>query len=140
MSFADLRATIEGRFFAQWRTGSPAALRTPVGWDGQAFTPPTDESSVRLAIRQGDSINASIGDPGSNVVRYAGVVMIQIFTPGGLGSGAARALADLIRPIFTNWTDGGLRLRSMNIGTPIEDAPYYMLPVSFPFDLDEQHG
>lgn len=140
MSFAGLRATIEGRFFAEWQTGSPAAPRTPVGWDGQEFAPPIGEASVRLSILQGDSINASMGDPGSNVVRYAGVVMIQIFTPGGQGSGAARALADHIRPIFTNWSDSGLRFRSMNIGAPIENAPFYMLPVSFPFALDEHHG
>ena len=140
MSYADVRATIEQRFHDQWLTGSPAALRTPVGWDGQAFEPPTGESSVRLSIREGEAFNASMGSPGSNIVRYPGVVMIQIFTPGGQGSKAARELADLIRPIFTNWRSGSILFRTMSVLPPVEDPPFYMLPVSFAFQRDETHG
>jgi hypothetical protein len=140
MSLDDFRASVEARFKTQWMTGSPAALRTPVGFDGQAFTPPTDSSSVRMAILNGEAVNQSMGDPGSNVVRYPGVVMFQIFTPGGAGSKAARDLADLIRPIFTNWRSGSILFRAMTIGTPVEDAPHYMLPVSFAFQDDQFHG
>lgn len=140
MSFAAERAAIETRFRDQWLTGSPAALRTPVGWDRHKFKPPTDSSSVRLTIVNGDSFNQSMGDPGNNLVRYVGVVMIQIFAVGGQGSETARDLADLIQPIFTNWRSGSLIFRTMNIGTPQEDVPFFMLPVSFAFQRDETHG
>lgn len=140
MSFASERSAIETRFHTEWLTGSPAALRTPVGFDGHAFEPPTDEASVRLTILNGQGFNQSMGDPGSNIVRYAGVVMIQVFTPGGQGSSAARALVDLIEPIFTNWRSGNLLFRSMSLGSPDQSAPFYMVPVSFPFQRDSFTG
>ncbi|MCW2309725.1 DUF4128 domain-containing protein [Rhodobium gokarnense] len=140
MTFASERAAIETRFNTEWTTGSPAALRTPVGWDAQTFEPPTDESSVRLTILNGDGINQSMGDPGNNAIRYAGVVMIQVFTPGGQGSAAARALVDLIEPIFTNWRSGNILFRTMNVGTPDTSPPFYMVPVSFPYQRDSFLG
>lgn len=142
MSFDAARQAIETRFMAQWQTGSPLQLRTPVGFDRHEFAPPTDEASVRLTILPGDSFNASMGDPGSNLVRYSGVVMFQIFTPGGAGSKAAYDIADLIRPIFTNWRsgDGSVLFGTAAIGPIVEDPPFLMVPVSFPFTRDEFHG
>lgn len=140
MSLDQERQLIEARFLAQWVTGSPSAARTAIGLPGHAFTPPTDASSVRLSILDGQGFNLSMGDPGANLVRYAGVVVIQIFTPGGVGTKAARDLADLIQPIFTNWRSGSLLFRTMNTGTADDTAPFYMLPVSFAFSRDETHG
>lgn len=141
MTFEAERVAIEGRFHAQWLTGSPAALRTPVGWDGHTFKPPTDESSIRLTILDGDSFNASFGDPGSNKVRYAGAVMLEVYTVGGQGSNAAQALKDLIRPIFTNWRSGDLLFRTMRqVSAPDTTPPYYKITVHFPFQRDANHG
>ena len=140
MSFDSERATIESRFASQWVTGSPASARTAVGYDGQAFTPPTGESSVRLSIRSGDAVNQSMGSPGSNVIRQTGVVFVEVFTPGGRGSKAARDLVDLIKPIFTNWRSGNLLFRTMSVSPPIEDAPFYKLTVTFPFQRDSFDG
>jgi hypothetical protein len=87
-----------------------------------------------------------MGDPGANIVRYAGVLFIRIRVPGGKAtdnpSPAARALADLIRPIFTNWrsTDASILFRTMDLGAPEMADPFYMLPVSFAFQRDELHG
>lgn len=140
MSFETERIAIETRFQTQWLTGSPAALRTPVGMPGHVFTPPEGESSVKLSILNGAGFNMSMGDPGSNLVRYAGLLTINILTPGGLGTKAARDLADLIQPIFTNWRSGTLLFRTMNTGPADETQPFYMLPVSFAFERDETHG
>ena len=140
MGFDAERIAIEGRIQTEWLTGSPAALRTPVGMPGHTFTPPVGQSSIQAHILDGAGFNMSMGDPGSNLVRYAGVLMIQIRTPGGAGTAAARVLADLIQPIFTNWRSGSLLFRTMNTGTPDETAPFYMLPVSFAFERSEFHG
>lgn len=140
MSFDSERSAIETRFLAQWVTGSPSSLRTAVGMPGHAFTPEPGNSSVRLSILNGEGFNRSMGDPGSNLVRYAGVLMINIYAPGGEGTKAARDLADLIQPIFTNWRSGTLLFRTMNTGPADETPPFYMLPVSFAFERSEFHG
>lgn len=140
MGFESERAAIETRFRDQWLTGSPAALRTPVGWDRQKFEPPKGQTSVRLTILNGDGFNASLGDPGNNIVRYVGVLAFQIYAPGGVGSDATRELIDLLRPIFTNWRSGTLLFKAMNVGTAIDLAPFLMTPVNFPFERDEYEG
>ena len=140
MSFDSERSAIEARFLAQWVTGSPASPRTAIGMPGHTFTPPVGQSSVRLSILNGQGLNMSMGDPGANLVRYAGVLMINIFTPGGEGTKAARDLADLIQPIFTNWRSGTLLFRTMDTGPADETPPFYMLPVSFAFERSEFHG
>jgi len=140
MNLDQQRAAIETRFMDQWMVGSPLALRTPVGMPGFTFTPPTDEPSVRMSILNGASMNKSMGSPGSNLVRSAGVLMFQIFTPGGSGTKTANDLADLIQPIFTNWRSGTLLFRTMNTGPADGTPPFYMLPVSFAFERSEFHG
>lgn len=138
------RQAIESRFIQEWATGSPAVALTPFGLPGHTFTPPVGQSSVRLSIMSGESFNKSMGDPGSNLIRYAGVIHIQIYTKGGVGSKAATDLAELIRPIFTNWSDdwrdGKLRVRTMRAWPAVETLPFYMLPVSFAFTRDEFQG
>jgi len=140
MNLDQQRAAIETRFMAQWMIGSPLALRTPVGMPGFTFTPPVGASSVRMSILNGTSMNKSMGSPGSNIVRHAGVLMFQIFTPGGVGTKTANDLADLIEPIFINWRSGGLLARTMDKGAVDETAPFYMLPVSFTFQRDNLNG
>lgn len=140
MSLDAERAAIEGRFKQHWTAGSPPALRTEVGWDGQTFEPPKTAASVQLTIIGGDSFNASMGSPGSNLVRYVGVLHLRIRVPGGKGSAAAKRLADLIRPIFTNWRSGGLTFGTMDVGAPDDSTPFYTLPVRFAFERDEFHG
>lgn len=140
MSFDAARATIETRFRDQWLVGSPAALRTPVGWDGHAFEPRRGDASVRLSIRDGEGFPKSAGAPGSNVVRRVGVVFVEVFTPGGEGSKVARDLIDHIRPIFEHWRDGNLLFRTMAVAGPIEDPPFYKLTATFPFELDTFNG
>jgi hypothetical protein len=140
MNLDQERAAIETRFLAQWMTGSPAALRTPVGMSGHSFEPPVGESSIRLTIRDGDSFNGSVGSPGSNLVRNVGVLFLEVFTPGGQGDKAARDLADLIEPIFTNWRSGNLLFRTMGRGVPDETEPFYKLPLTFAFQRDTFTG
>ena len=142
MDLEDERRIIETRLSTQWTVGGD--LRTAVGWDKQPFEVEPGKNSIRISILDGDSANMSMGSPGTNVVRGAGVVMIQIWVPAGKGepnpSRAARQLADLIRPIFQNWRSGTLLFRTMNVGTPQEEAPFLMLPVSFGFQRDAFHG
>ena len=140
MNLDQERVAIETRFLSQWMTGSPAALRTPVGMSGHSFEPPLGESSVRLTIRDGDSFNMSMGSPGSNLIRSVGVLFIEVYTVGGAGDKASRDLADRIEPIFTNWRSGSLLFRTMGRGVPDETEPFYKLPLTFAFQRDNFNG
>ncbi len=144
MDIEQEREVIETRFRDCWMLGDPDTLETQVGFDGHAFQPPTDESSVRLSILNGESFNASMGSPGSNLVRSIGVVHIQIYVPGGKASSFPsvewRRLANKIRPIFTNWKSGGLLFRTMSVGSRQENKPLFKQPVTFPFQRDEFNG
>lgn len=140
MSFATTRASIEERFKVQWTIGSPAALRTPVQFDRQQFTPPDASAWVSLTIIDGRGVNASVGSPGANLVRYAGVVAIKVTVPGGIGSAEARGLLDAASAIFRNWFAGGLRFGIPYPGDPIEAPPVYSVTLFCPFERDEADG
>ena len=138
MSFAALRQTIETRLSQQWVTGSPSVPRTPIGFDGQTFTPV--KNSIRLTILDGEGRNASIGAPGSNLVRHAGVIAIQVFTEGGKGTAASRTYEDLIATIFRNWTSGGLRCGVPYVSGSVEEPPFLTRTVMIPFTADNFNG
>ncbi len=138
MSFATLRQTIEARLSQQWVTGSPATPRTPIGYDGQTFTPV--KNSIRLTILDGEGRNASIGAPGSNLVRHAGVIAIQVFTEGGKGTAASRAYEDQIATIFRNVTVDGIRFGVPYVSGSLEQSPYLIRTVMIPYASDAFNG
>lgn len=132
MAYADERAAIEGHFATGW------AGRTPVGYDGHTFTPAA--GSVRLTILDGEGRQASIGAPGSNVARYAGVVAIQVFTEGGKGTAASRVVEDAISEIFRNKTAGGIRFGIPYVSGSLEEPPFLVRTVMTPYTRDEWHA
>lgn len=132
MSFSAERADIEAHFITGW------GARTPVGYDGHTFTPAA--GSVRLTILNGEGRQASIGAPGSNIARYAGVVAIQVFTEGGKGTAASRVLEDAISNIFRNKTVGGIRFGIPYVSGSLEEPPFLVRTVMTPFSRDEFHG
>lgn len=132
MSYAAERIAIEGLFATGW------AARTPVGFDGHAFTPVNN--SVRLTILNGEGLNASIGSPGSNLARYAGVVALQVFTEGGKGTVASRVYEDAISDIFRNKTVGAIRFGVPYVSGSLEEPPFLVRTVMVPFTRDEFHA
>lgn len=136
MNSSAIRAAIEGRFATQWMNGSQP--RTPIGWDGHTFTPV--KNSVRLTILDGEGRNASVGSPGSNVVRHVGVLAIQVFTEGGKGTAASRTYEDLIAAIFRNVTIDGIRFSVPYVSGSVEEAPFLIRTVMIPFNSDAFNG
>lgn len=132
MSYASERSAIEGLFATAWGT------RTPIGFDGHSFTPV--KNSVRLTILNGEGRQASIGVPGSNVARYAGVVAIQIFTEGGKGTAASRALEDHVSEAFRNKTTGAIRFGIPYVSGSLEEPPFLVRTMMVPFTRDQFHA
>lgn len=132
MSYADERSEIETLFKTAW------AGRTPVGFDAHTFTP--SKNSVRLTILDGEGRQASIGTPGSNVARYAGVVAIQVFTEGGKGTAASRVYEDAISDIFRNRVQGSIRFGIPYVSGTLEESPFLVRTVMVPFSRDTFHA
>jgi hypothetical protein len=132
MSFAAERATIESHFATAWGT------RTPVGFDGHAFT--AVKNSVRLTILDGEARQASIGAPGANVARYAGVVAIQIYTEGGKGTATSRVYEDHVSDAFRNKTVGAINFGIPYVSGSLEEPPFLVRTVMVPFTRDQFHA
>lgn len=132
MSYSAARADIEGHFATNWGT------RTPVGFDGHNFTPA--KNSVRLTILDGEGRQASIGAPGSNVARYAGVVALQVFTEGGKGTAASRVYEDAIADIFRNKDVGAIRFGIPYVSGSLEEPPFLVRTLMVPFSRDAFHA
>ncbi len=85
------RKAVEAYFIAQW------ANATPYGLDGQPFT--ATAPSVRLTILDGAAIQASVGQT-NRVITNIGVLSLQLFTDGALGSSSWRGLAETLLTMF----------------------------------------
>lgn len=83
---------IRARWAVQW------GATTTTSYDNKPFTPTIGIAWVRLAIRDGDARQASIGP--SSIDRHSGVVFVQIFAPLGQGEDRARWLADRAATVF----------------------------------------
>lgn len=137
MSYADERAAIEGRWATQWVTGSPSAARTPTAYENVPLDPPADSPWVRLTVLNGEGQQISAGDPGSNTHRYAGVISIQIFTPGGQGTGQAKTLADAAAAVFRNVRFDSIYCRVPYVSGTSLDGSWHQTNVTVPFWRDE---
>lgn len=87
MSYGDERKTIEKYFSTQW------AAATPIGLDGQEFTPSVD--SVRLTIGSGAVLQGSIGRS-ANRKDHMGNLTVSIFTDGKKGSAGPRGYIETV--------------------------------------------
>ena len=86
MSYQTERRAIEAYLKANWTL-------TPIGMDGQEFTPTAN--SIRINIASGATLQGSIGRD-ANVLHHIGTLTITIYTQGGKGSDAWRAYAETL--------------------------------------------
>jgi len=98
MTFNGLRAWFEQRLNTNWTT-------TPIAYDNQDFTAPTNSAWVYASIQPSTSLNASLGPV---KVNNTGHFLVEIFTPLNTGSGAAYNLADAMVTLLENQRSGDL--------------------------------
>lgn len=135
------RAAIEARWATLWVEGSPAAARTPTRYETVPFTPPVSDPWAALYIVNGEADQVSMGDPGNNVFRHAGTVMVQIFAPlapqaGSVATRRAEALADHAAAIFRAQRVDGLLFGAPYVSGRSEDDPWFHVTVTIPFTRD----
>ncbi len=101
------------------------ALSLPLGWEGEAFTPP-QTAHVRGKLTFGESRAASLGSGG--LTRTDGRMELTIVTPSGADAQAA-ALAASVQSCFPrgtmlDFTQGAASLGTATLGTPASAAPH----------------
>lgn len=84
-------------FRAEWEAVHP---EIPVAWENVKLDSNNKENFVEFFVKNGESNQVSVGTPGSNRFRHAGVVMAVLHAEQGLGKASALAVADSIAAIF----------------------------------------
>lgn len=128
MSYATEATAIRTRFYAQW--GSTTSVAKP----NVDFTPPDEESWVRLEIEPSGADQTTMGDAASATYWYDGTVTVQVFTPKNTGDNAARTLAEQVCAIFRNVEADGIIYDTPYTTTAgMTDNGYYQLNVWAPY-------
>ena len=96
-TYNDVRAAIEGRIAAEMAL----APSYPVSYQNVPCTPPNNTPWLQVFIRFGDNAYATlqpIGSGGFN--RQNGTLVVNIYTPIGVGAGANFTIAERIKDLF----------------------------------------
>lgn len=128
MTFAAMHSAIEGRFATLW-----ADKTVPVAYANVSFDPP-DRPWMRLTVVDGPAFQASLGPSPLN--RYTGIVYVSIFVLKDSGERAARALADLVAPIFRQVSFSGLTFDVPYFRPVGPDGIYYQGNLLCPYRFD----
>ncbi len=131
MSYETERTAFETRFATLW--GS----ETPVAYSNVAFTPPPDTAWVRLSVLPGVATEIGLGDPGRQLHRFSGIVVIGIFAPLNKGEKKARQLADKVVNIFKSADFSGVSTWSPYMTIVGESGGYFQVNVTANFKRDE---
>lgn len=145
-TFAEAATTIRTRFTNQMH----AARDIRIAFDnsaglydagGQTHTEPYDVNGdpvpwVRLNVRPGDAFQVSLGH--NRTFRHPGVVMVQIFTVAGTGTGLSNAIADEVAAALRGVTVDGVRFRATSPPQYVgPDGPWYQVNSVTNFEYDE---
>ena len=96
-TYNDVRAALEGRI----ATEMALAPSYPVSYQNVPYTPPNNTPWLQVFIRFGDNAYATlqpIGSGGFN--RQNGTLVVNIYTPIGVGAGANFTIAERVKDLF----------------------------------------
>lgn len=127
MTVNEVRAALDGHL-------ATAVSTVPTAWPGIPLTPPENAAWMRPAFRPGQAFEGEIGREGLS--RRTGVYIVQVFTPKGVGSGAALVLAGQIETAFRRKDVGGVECGEAYAGDVVEDAangPWLQCNVTVPW-------
>lgn len=95
--------TIRAWFRSEWDSGVPIQIFENVAFKDK----PDDEHWARLRVRSFEGAPATIGGPDVKY-RHDGDIILEIFSPEGVGDGRARELADEALEIIRGREEGGI--------------------------------
>ena len=138
VGYVDENTAIRTLFNAGW------AGATPVAFENEKFTPPTDAPYVSLIVRPDSAFQHELGGSVGAHFRHPGLIFVMIFSPPDQGNAASLVLADAAADIFrrqsSTITDGRILFRAPTV-TPIgiTDEGYFHVNVVIPYIRDSFH-
>ena len=132
-TYNDIRAAIEGRIATQMAI-APAY---PVSYQNVPFSPPNNTPWVQAFVRFGDNAYATLIGPATGYNRQNGVLVINVFTPIGVGSGANYTIAERLKDLFDRQTVSGIIFDAASGPsqvTPAQPEPYFQTQLTITFD------
>lgn len=136
MSYRVAHNALRDRFAVQW------ANALPVAWPNVSFTVPSPASSwcrFNISDTIDDIAGSQISIGGrTNINRYTGTIIVQLFGPLDKGNGALLGHADTILGIFGNWGGVNIQCRRGFIKDIGPDGNgFYQINVVVPFVRNE---
>jgi hypothetical protein len=129
MSYNTIRAAIEGRIAAEMAK-APSYL---VSYQNAPFTPPNGTPWLQVFLRLGDNSYATL----KTINRQTGVLVVNVYTPVGTGTGANFTIAERIRALFDRQTISGIIFDAASGPaqvTPASPEPYYQTQLTVTFE------
>ena len=130
----EVRAAIEGRIATQMAI----APVYPVSYQNVPFTPPNNTPWLQVFIRFGDNAYATLlptGNVGFN--RQNGTLVVNIYTPVGVGPAANLTIAERIKDLFDRVTVSGVIFDAVSGPaqvTPASPEPYFQTQLTITFE------
>jgi hypothetical protein len=129
MSYNTIRAAIEGRIAAEMAK----APSYPVSYQNAPFTPPNGTPWLQVFLRLGDNSYATL----KTINRQTGVLVVNVYTPVGTGTGANFTIAERIRALLDRQTISGIIFDAASGPaqvTPASPEPYYQTQLTVTFE------
>jgi hypothetical protein len=133
-TYNDIRAAIEGRIAAEMAK-EPAYQ---VSYQNVPFTPPNNAPWMQVSLNLGDNAYATLlptGGTGYN--RQNGVLVVNVFTPIGVGAAANYTIAERAKDLFDRQTVSGIIFDAASGPAPITPAapePYFQTQLTITFE------
>lgn len=134
-TYNDIRAAIEGRI----ATEMAIAPAYPVSYQNVPYTPPNNTPWVQVFIRFGDNAYATLlpttGGGGFN--RQNGTLVVNVYTPIGVGAGVNFTIAERIKDLFDRAKFSGIIFDPASGPaqvTPASPEPYFQTQLTATFE------
>ena len=118
-TFNDVRAAIEGRIATEM-ANSP---EIQVSYTNVPFTPPDAANWIKVQLQFNDNEYFTLRGPTSGFNRQTGILLVDIFTPVGVGTGANYTIAERVKDLFD-------RVTVSNVTFDAASGPFAVQPAS----------
>ncbi len=133
--FADERQAIETFFNTGWTS---VGNGVDLFFEEESRSPREGVEYVRVVIRSARGKQLFVGE---DTHRYAGVVVVHVFTPKGKGTSRARQIADDVSTVLRRQTtstgnSGKIEFLSPYLTYPESDGDWHRINVATPYRRD----
>ena len=133
-TYNDVRAAIEGRI----ATEMALAPSYPVAYPNVPFTPPNNLPWIQVSLLFGENSYATLIGPSTGFNKQNGVLLINVFTPVGVGAAPNYTIAERIKDLFDRQTVSSIIFDAAsgpNVITPSEpEAAYFQTQITITFE------